>query len=334
MSSQRIHYLDIAKGIFILLLILHHLNNASFSYGVWTPYFQYVNKWQSLYTAFFMQGFFLVSGYCSNFSKELVPFIKTNAKQLLLPVLTFSISLSIIESLFNHDVGILKRLFEWKYWLFGTHLWFLYALFGAKIIVWIYKKYIKKTIFCLLLSGACIYLGVFLKSFYETMNFFCIFHVLVSILFVYIGAILREYNKIYHSIIKWLWVPYIPVLIVIKALEFDIPSVTAGIWITSKDVPVFILLATSGTFLALRFCQIIKENPFLEFFGRNSLIVYGFHYAYIGLMANWISKIFMPETMLGGLLFISLLVASVVSLCYLTILVLNSTSLKFTIGRF
>lgn len=332
MKVSRINYFDVAKGILVLLLLVHHLNDSASLHLAWSEYYIYAYKWQSIYTAFFMQAFFFISGYCSNFAKPFVSLLVNASKQLLLPIIIFSIINSVVEFSFYKDFDYLLRLCSWRYWFVGGPFWFLNALFFSKLVVWVYNKYLTPTI-SILLSIVLIFIGVHCNK-VCSINPFCIFHALVSVLFVYLGYLSKEKGLLERKATQYIASSYFLLIIGIKVCGYDIPSVTAGIWITLKQVPAFIALAIAGTILALKICKRIKSNRFLEFWGRNSLIVYGTHYPYIGVVSYMIQMFFYPTTMIQGFAFILIIICITLVLCYITIRLLNSKLLKYSIGRF
>ena len=89
--GKRIHYLDIAKGLLIILLLFHHYGSARRRLDVSNDFYEQYKLWQIVFTAFFMPTFFVISGYCSNFNKPFKAFFKTQFKQLLIPYITFEI---------------------------------------------------------------------------------------------------------------------------------------------------------------------------------------------------------------------------------------------------
>ena len=61
--KERIHYLDITKGVLILCLMLSHFNSATQRLGVEYEWFKIINYWTPFFACFFMQCFFFISGY-------------------------------------------------------------------------------------------------------------------------------------------------------------------------------------------------------------------------------------------------------------------------------
>lgn len=331
MRKSRIEYLDVSKGLLILLLLVHYLNDSACLHGAWSDYYVYAYKWQSVYTTFFMQAFFFISGYCSNFHKPFFQLVKTSARQLLLPILIFAVINSFVDFFFFNDSSYLSRLLSLKFWFSGASFWFLFALFFSKIVIWLYIRYCNVSL-SLFLSIAFVFIGVYFNK-VCSFNIFCVFHALVSILFVYLGYLTRANNLLNVVCNKYfVWI-YIILLCSIKLLGFDIPSVTAGIWITIKQIPIFIILALSGTASLIWLCKLIEKDAFLEFFGRNSLIVYGTHYPYLGVISYFVLSIYYPRSFYEGILFVIVDLILILFACYLTIKIFSIKLFRYTIGK-
>lgn len=56
--KERIHWIDIAKGILILLLLIHHFRTALESNDIDISFYPFMTAWTILFTTFFMQAFF------------------------------------------------------------------------------------------------------------------------------------------------------------------------------------------------------------------------------------------------------------------------------------
>lgn len=77
MKKQRIEWVDIGKGILIILVIFGHLNAAK-----WFPKLDGIIKW--IYT-FHMMAFFILSGIVFNIKCGFKEFIVTKLKTLMVP---------------------------------------------------------------------------------------------------------------------------------------------------------------------------------------------------------------------------------------------------------
>lgn len=107
MAKERIHWIDVAKGTLILLLIIHHFSPAFKLTGISQENYSFLMSWQFIFTSFFMQAFFFMSGYCSNFNKEVRPFFLSLFKQLILPFIIFELITCIYWSSGN---GLSKKM--------------------------------------------------------------------------------------------------------------------------------------------------------------------------------------------------------------------------------
>lgn len=58
MAQDRIHYIDIAKGVLILMVILHHLtHNAHYTFGIESGTFQMIDNFNTFYMCFLCKHF-------------------------------------------------------------------------------------------------------------------------------------------------------------------------------------------------------------------------------------------------------------------------------------
>lgn len=130
---KRIHYLDYAKGIAIILVVLGHI----FSGGNVKTYIY----------SFHMPLFFIISGYLFNYSnvKSFKEFINKKIKAYLIPYVTFSI-INILGYYLLSGLSLIvlrNNLLETiKFCGIGA-LWFLPVLFIAFVNLIIKKLYIQ-----------------------------------------------------------------------------------------------------------------------------------------------------------------------------------------------
>ena len=167
--NDRIKYLDVAKGVLILLLLLWHFGDVLRRNGLddANPYFLPVYIVQPLFYPFFMQAFFMLSGYCTRFDVSFKMFVVKNLKSLLLPWMIFEVIrlvYCIIRGNFANSV-ITRPEF--------TSLWFLNALFLGKMLAWgIYnisnkRWFILSTSFVLLLFSSISFFSLLLSCWAE-----------------------------------------------------------------------------------------------------------------------------------------------------------------------
>ena len=100
--KERLHYIDIAKGLLILLVVYDHLPDMYlYSLKLHNNYISELNNWQWIYKLFFMPAFFAITGMCSNFDKTFIPFLVNNFKSLIVPNIIIGILLSPHNILLN-----------------------------------------------------------------------------------------------------------------------------------------------------------------------------------------------------------------------------------------
>jgi fucose 4-O-acetylase-like acetyltransferase len=137
MEKKRIVYLDVAKGILILLLVFAHFRSAIARVPFESDYFSWVYEWNNIFTCFYMPAFFFISGYCSNFCKPPRVFFTSLTKNLLLPLIALNVIDVMLSSAVNQQ-NLAHNLFV-NVTQYGG-LWFLNALLVGKLINYFVAK--------------------------------------------------------------------------------------------------------------------------------------------------------------------------------------------------
>lgn len=329
--DTRLHYMDIAKGILILLLIEHHRGHIQNYNGIDTSTFdEHFGNWQLMFICFFMQAFFFISGYCSNFKKPAKNFVWTQVKGILIPTIFFQIGWCTFFSLYFAK-------YTWKYDMLNippnTTYWFLIALFFSKIIVytlnrlgWSDKKVLIVT-FCLTTIGL-------LNSNYNIIgNYLAINQILMACFYVAIGHYMNKKQNIYDKCLEYSITLFPWALLMLLIFKRDIPFATGAVNCQLQYIPIFFLLTISGCFALLRICREVERLRVLEFLGRNSLIIYGFHYCAAIYLSKIIWLAVMPQGLIqiGGYVFILLL--SVTLSCVLLIYICKYKPISWVLGK-
>jgi polysaccharide biosynthesis protein PslL len=163
--SNRIEYIDIARGIGILLVVMGHND-----FSLISPFAYHV-----IYS-FHMPLFFFLSGYFLNASIPFLDFIKKRFHSLLKPYL-FTIFLIYFTSVSFEKMGfqtalfrITKSLYGSGYYIDWVQLWFLPHLFVVSLYAFLFlaalgpwnNRYIRWIVLIITLGLS----GLFLKSFY------------------------------------------------------------------------------------------------------------------------------------------------------------------------
>lgn len=331
--GKRIHYLDIAKGILILLLLVHHYGSARRRLDVSNDYYILYNSWQVVFTAFFMQAFFIISGYCSNFNKPFKPFFKTQFKQLIIPFISFEILSALFWATNTGDLSfpfILSFIFNDNW----TVYWFLNALFFSKIVIWLIYRVTPSHLNLIIITLFFFIMGIIINQYNIGRNILCIRESLGSCMFVAVGYILRNRAELYHLLLKYCIYVYPVILFLLFFTSIKIPVFAAGMHVTLSQVPIFLLLSLTGTFACLKICKMLNRNNFLEFWGKKSLIVYCTHFwgliLIIPIIFNWLN----PISSYSAIPYYILIYSMEIFFCWLMIYLFSSKYLKWAIGSF
>jgi len=163
--SKRIEYIDIARGIGILLVVLGHND-----FGYISPF-----GYKVIYS-FHMPLFFFLSGYFLNASIPLFEFIKKRFDSLLKPYL-FIIFIIYFTSVSFEQMGfktavqrIVKSLYGAGYYIDWVQLWFLPHLFVVSLFAFLFfvifgkwaNRYVRWIALVVILGIS----SLFLQSFY------------------------------------------------------------------------------------------------------------------------------------------------------------------------
>lgn len=160
-STERSEWVDIAKGIGILLVVYGHVQQGLYLSGMNVPpSFFYTEK---IIYSFHMQLFFFLSGFFieRSLSKGTGVFIWDKVKVLLYPYFLWSLlhgGIQVILSPYTNDKLTVLDLVQVIYKPIA-HFWFLQALFLSCILYALLKKYLP--LYILLIIAVTMYVGKF-----------------------------------------------------------------------------------------------------------------------------------------------------------------------------
>lgn len=314
----------------IIMLVFAHFRSASIRFDYQNADFSYIYGWNNIFTCFYMPAFFVISGFLSNFKKNIRPFLHSLFKGLIIPLLALSLINDISYAIVISGKDLTSVCFDTIQK--GGTLWFLQALILAKLICYaVYNiscnvKYIIYVTFFLLFIGIALnQLGV------DKTNFFFYQHGFVASFFVALGMYMNE-NKIWYAKASRLCLyiyPFISILSFWKS-----PNITAYLSVSVKMIPLFLLLSIGGTIFLMSLCEKVKQCRILEFWGRNSLVVYALHFTPLVLFFNTYYNWLQPTNILQMLEFVVLLYITEYALCYVLIKVFQCVPFKWLLGKF
>lgn len=278
MKSSRITYLDIYKGILILMVVYGHIAYAVSKYadGCTNGVYQFLGdvamNWMAPY---YMAAFFVATGYCMNLAKPFLSQLRTDALTLLLPGIVVPVLMDFVSM---GNINLLK--IEKVFILHGGSCWFLVALFLAKQWFWLLQKLPTWCGVILALGGAMFGILVFSNQIPE---YWYVWHALVLSPFLFVGSYLSKYKK---------WIPkagipcgvtYILLIMLLKRYGHTIPAFCSTINFGLYDTPYFFLLTIMGSVVIMSVARFINKQSMLEYFGRNSLVIYLTHFTFFAI---------------------------------------------------
>ncbi len=277
--SQRIHWIDIAKGIGIILVSFGHIRNGD-GQSVWLPA---LDTPINIIYLFHMPLFFFLGGLTFSSRRQFPDFLKVKAKTLLIPYYIFSlyfiakpIAVLLIPSLgasmqANHDYSnIGLQLYDVL--INGSGLWFLWAYFIGELVAypldrWFTTKY-QYLVSGFLLIAVSILFGKCLPG--VTLPFQIVSGVEVAG-FILLGIACKQTQTLQTFTNRSLiWALFIIVLAAFRTIAFPALSFSTKPWGVLISALAMFLGVAAGVLLSMA----IMKNAVLEYIGRHSLSFY------------------------------------------------------------
>lgn len=181
MTAKRLNYLDMAKGIGIILVVAGHSGMCGDGLLAWL-------------SSFHMPLFFVISGMLLSHRQEetrpLTQSVQRKARSILLPYFTFSLIdllIELIYRLWKHQELSLSDAVLQSVSFYGISvLWFLPALFAGELLfLFIRKK--AGHLLTIISCGVLCFVGVFCRNLYAAYDY----PVSDSLFFVWLGYLIQ-----------------------------------------------------------------------------------------------------------------------------------------------
>ena len=114
--------------------------------------------------------------------------------------------------------------------------------------------------------------------------------------------------------------------------DLHLPRATMILSIYPYEIPLFFVGGMSGTILVWFLASKINKNNLLEFFGRNSLLIFLTHWILIKIIIVLSKDLPIVKGMPPAMYFITLFII-VCTICTLLVPLFNSRYLKWMIGK-
>ena len=297
--KKREHYIDIAKGIAMVLVIIGHCEFAPSQLKWW------------LYS-FHMPLFFLLSGLVFNpvKYKKFTQFLKAKAQSLLVPYFLMSLFLWVWKDIIGHKTTFLtdEDTLNDFIGIFLGHrgtpyyfsMWFLTAIFAAEVILYFISRISGDRLWALCLTVVLFsLLSWFILENIDDGFYWSLDLTPIAVSFIALGYIV----KLYKDKIRLLFNPAFFVLAAALNVTFAYLNHRvcgrADLYYTKMgNYFYYMLAAVAGSWAVIIFCKFIKKMPVLEYIGRNSIVYYAFQNA---VFIGGAEKIVQELSSLGGI---------------------------------
>ena len=279
-DKKRIAWIDLAKGICIVLVVLHHVASVI---GVSYPLDVQVR-------GFRMPLYFILSGLFFKQYEGFVGFVKRKTNKLLIPFLFFLLTTSVLVYwvLIGDEwprlyTFVFKSFLCDRVILFNEPIWFLLCLFEVNLLFyWVqwmagalssrYRTIIVLTL-SLLLGGA----GLALAVYHHQLPLYIDSALSAMPLFAFGWWLFRHTSFLTSPVLLSRDIP----LIIVCALVLWLLAMPVK-WINndfSRDaVPVVYVCGIAGTMMVLTLSKMLKHVPLLSYWGRYSIMILCVHY--------------------------------------------------------
>ncbi|MDD2907510.1 MAG: acyltransferase family protein [Candidatus Gracilibacteria bacterium] len=276
---MRISWVDNLRGIGIILIVLGHCFFPDNSLLI-----------KFLFT-FHVGLFFFLSGYLFNSEKhsDFLLFVKNKFFRLIIPFFIFNIimfSFYKIKELLGGNVffvdfdSFFKGIFYASYLpnhsefiLTNIPTWFLVSLFVVSIYYFLLNKFVKNRLFRVIILFLISFL-VFIESKYVVFRLpFSMEISLMAMLFYGLGHSYRKEISNFVDKINYFYLILIPFLIFFNIYFVNSTNFSTNFY--GNNFLLFLLNGFFGIFLIIIISKIIKQNTFLDFLGKNSILILG-----------------------------------------------------------
>ena len=307
-NGKRIEWIDTAKGIGLILVILGHLKTG------------YLSAW--IYT-FHMPLFFFLSGVVFSGAKySFKEFLLKSIKSLVIPYFSLGIVIWLFYAVVNIFVGQENGLYGsnlemLKNFIVQEHfwtVWFLACLFLTEMLYYILMKFLGKNF--LIMSFASVLICSFGLIRYRMGCGGLPWNLdiaLVAQFFVHCGYILKNSVKLKEFIFKNRGISYLVKILLFLGMNLFAGILCIKVAHQSLDMSVglygnellTIISALSGTLFVVMLSEKIHCR-FITYLGRNTMIIFAWHSRIIIVLCNYIYAalgIFQTGTFIENILY-------------------------------
>lgn len=330
-KKERLNWVDIAKGILIVLVAMVHITGRGEELGISCPAIDAIGPIGEV-ICFRMPAFFILAGFWGKYDMSFKDFLLRNAKGLLLPLIIFSylggvlheISYEILKG--SYDAGAL----EWPFLIISIDYWFVLTLFLAKCVYWSVCRISSKQYVRLLVCLGIYAVGVLTLKAWFLPNFASWKWALIMLVYLPIGQWVRE-NLNNRKLVVAATIVYAIGWTIFRWQGLNIPrlGMISFNWATALPS---LVLCTAGSIVLFKLCSLIKQSRVLELLGRNTLAIYVMH-CWVEILAMKVMRSFFAQGVWMSTAATIITLALAVFVPCLISELLNRPKLKWILGK-
>lgn len=286
-----------------------------------------------LWTPYYMPAFFVITGFCSNFDKPFSTFLWQNFKTLKIPAMIFGTFLALVTMMSHHAFSFQRFLHHVSFCVVESGLWFLDALFIAKLLYWGILK-ISCNRWVIFLSCLCFFFLGFMmfNNHIPPKDFGNVCHALMLTVFLFVGQQLKVWQMTPFQKTIGGGMVFFLVVCCITLFGVAVPFITNKISLNWMRILPFFFLSISGSVAVIGISHLISENKWLEYIGRNSLVFYMFNTFALNISVKLLVR-FIKMGIPSILVYLLILIVTCLILAVITKF-LNTKYLSFSLGKF
>lgn len=265
---DRIHWIDIARGICIMAIVLYHTESYYIDYR---HVFQYEWLTNVLKTFYFLSGYLLYQEGQTYDNKYLAYKTQRIVKGLVIPYFLFTTLMAVPKS-YVHGYDIADTIIDI---VMGNASWFITALIVAELFFIIILRFCRrKTVALAVMSIAGILLARLLSQ-VTYLNPWRYIEALAVFVFLFLGYLYHQYERFFHRWNRLYTMVGAAVFIIIMKViteSYHIELTIHPLRITS--ISIYMIDAIIGIALIVSISQLMVSNRLIEYTGKLSILIY------------------------------------------------------------
>ena len=312
-QSERVMWLDSAKAIGVVLVVLgHFLYGTSFGGGI--------NR--AIYS-FHMPMFFIAAGFVSRGKTKNLSWLKKRFFRVLLPALIWEVLIETSLAIVLHnEINWSSAIYLYGQLIYNAPIWFFICLFCVEILILITDQ-IKSSTNWVYLLEICIALifGFLLYINVNIPDYFGFKKVIIAFAFYRIGEMLNAL-EIFKSKKQ----------VVVMGICSSILWFVFGVVLNGKvsfygmklgNYLFFIASGLFGSVMMFAICHFIPSTKWSRFLCDNSIVIVATHYPLVSVFGAIMGKIGVSGTIYYDLILIPFLVIVLVAYRYVACPIIN-----------